>query len=63
MAVRVRQFLAVPLMPRRLSQPLPRRPDAGGGPAVVTDWIAQTQAERARAEADLHQNAGNTRDG
>ena len=28
--------------------------DAGAEPAVVTGWIAQTQAERARAEADLH---------
>jgi hypothetical protein len=27
--------------------------DAGADPAVVTSWIAQTQAERARAEADL----------
>ncbi|MBM0256656.1 hypothetical protein JNW89_07005 [Micromonospora sp. 4G55] len=34
--------------------------DAGADPAVVTGWIAQTQAERARAEADLHANAGTT---
>ncbi|WP_406076006.1 zinc ribbon domain-containing protein [Micromonospora sp. NBC_01638] len=27
--------------------------DAGADPALVTGWIAQTQAERARAEADL----------
>ncbi|MFF0467487.1 hypothetical protein ACFYPX_08710 [Micromonospora zamorensis] len=27
--------------------------DAGADPAVVTGWIAQTQAERARAEVDL----------
>jgi site-specific DNA recombinase len=27
--------------------------DAGADPAVVTGWVAQTQAERARAEADL----------
>ncbi|MEU5789531.1 hypothetical protein ABZ754_17590 [Micromonospora purpureochromogenes] len=34
--------------------------DAGAGPAVVTGWIAQTQAERARAEADLNANAGDS---
>ncbi|WP_255509146.1 hypothetical protein [Micromonospora sp. A202] len=34
--------------------------DAGADPAVVTGWIAQTQAERARAEADLHANADTT---
>ncbi|MBQ0894896.1 hypothetical protein KBX37_17620 [Micromonospora sp. U56] len=34
--------------------------DAGADPAVVTGWIAQTQAERARAEADLRANAGTT---
>ncbi|WP_218896237.1 recombinase family protein [Micromonospora purpureochromogenes] len=28
--------------------------DAGADPAVVIGWIAQTQAERTRAEADLH---------
>ncbi|MEU6023020.1 hypothetical protein [Micromonospora sp. NPDC047134] len=27
---------------------------------MVTDWIAQTQAERARAEADLRMIAGTT---
>ncbi|WP_143728126.1 hypothetical protein [Micromonospora cremea] len=27
--------------------------DAGADPALVTGWITQTQAERARAEADL----------
>lgn len=32
--------------------------DAGANPAVVTSWIAQTQAERARAEADLRANTG-----
>ncbi|MGC4795581.1 recombinase family protein [Micromonospora saelicesensis] len=32
--------------------------DAGADPAVVTGWIAQTQAERARAEADLPANTG-----
>ncbi|WP_197699108.1 hypothetical protein [Micromonospora inositola] len=32
--------------------------DAGADPTVVTGWIAQTQAERARAEADLHANVG-----
>ncbi|MGC4755462.1 hypothetical protein [Micromonospora trifolii] len=32
--------------------------DAGTDPAVVTGWIAQTQAERARAEADLRANTG-----
>ncbi|MEH1028556.1 recombinase zinc beta ribbon domain-containing protein [Micromonospora profundi] len=32
--------------------------DAGADPAVVTGWIAQTQAERARAEPDLRVNAG-----
>ncbi|WP_328372916.1 recombinase zinc beta ribbon domain-containing protein [Micromonospora zamorensis] len=30
--------------------------DAGADPAVVTGWIAQTQAERARAEASLRAN-------
>ncbi|MEU5914667.1 hypothetical protein [Micromonospora sp. NPDC047527] len=34
--------------------------DAGADPTVVTGWIAQTQAERARAEADLHANTGTT---
>ncbi|WP_157743219.1 hypothetical protein [Micromonospora coriariae] len=34
--------------------------DAGADPAVVTGWIAQTQAERARAEADLRTIAGTT---
>ena len=34
--------------------------DAGADPAVVTGWIAQTQTERARAEADLDANAGNS---
>jgi site-specific DNA recombinase len=34
--------------------------DAGADPAVVTDWISQTQAERARAEADLHEQSGNS---
>ncbi|MFF4875381.1 hypothetical protein [Micromonospora sp. NPDC000668] len=34
--------------------------DAGADPAVVTAWIAQTQAERARAEADVYANAGNS---
>ncbi|WP_433493692.1 recombinase family protein [Micromonospora sp. CA-248089] len=28
--------------------------DAGADPSVVSSWIAQTQAERARAETDLH---------
>ncbi|MEU4717608.1 hypothetical protein AB0F73_28690 [Micromonospora purpureochromogenes] len=28
--------------------------DAGADPTVVIGWIAQTQAERTRAEADLH---------
>jgi hypothetical protein len=28
--------------------------DAGADPTVVTTWIAQTQADRARAEAQLH---------
>ncbi|MCF0095662.1 hypothetical protein [Micromonospora sp. MH99] len=28
--------------------------DAGADPSVVASWIAQTQAERARAETDLH---------
>ncbi|WP_342775889.1 hypothetical protein [Micromonospora pisi] len=28
--------------------------DAGADPTVVTAWITQTQAERTRAEADLH---------
>ena len=28
--------------------------DSGADPAVVTAWIAETQAERARAEAELH---------
>ncbi|MDH6464125.1 hypothetical protein M2302_004322 [Micromonospora sp. A200] len=27
---------------------------------MVTDWIAQTQAERARAEADLNANEGDS---
>src|SRR6266511_2380455 len=30
--------------------------DAGGDPALVTSWIAQTQAERIRAQAQLDQN-------
>ncbi|WP_446214600.1 hypothetical protein [Micromonospora sp. IBSANI012] len=34
--------------------------DAGADPAVVTGWIAQTQAERARAEADLNANEGDS---
>ncbi|MEV4813298.1 zinc ribbon domain-containing protein [Micromonospora avicenniae] len=34
--------------------------DAGADPAVVTGWIAQTQAERARAEANLCTIAGTT---
>ncbi|MEU5727169.1 recombinase family protein [Micromonospora sp. NPDC047738] len=34
--------------------------DAGADPAVVTGWIGQTQTERARAEADLDANAGNS---
>ncbi|MET7806619.1 hypothetical protein [Micromonospora chersina] len=34
--------------------------DAGADPAVVTGWIAQTQTERARAEAELDANAGNS---
>ncbi|MFG1740269.1 recombinase family protein [Micromonospora chalcea] len=34
--------------------------DAGADPAVVTDWIAQTQAERTRAEAELRAIAGAT---
>ncbi|MBQ1030395.1 recombinase zinc beta ribbon domain-containing protein [Micromonospora sp. C97] len=34
--------------------------DAGADPAVVTGWIAQTQAERTRAEAELHAIAGST---
>ncbi|MBO4142124.1 hypothetical protein J5U46_18385 [Micromonospora tulbaghiae] len=34
--------------------------DAGTDPAVVTGWIAQTQAERARAEADLRTIARTT---
>ncbi|MET8355182.1 hypothetical protein ABZU69_36065, partial [Micromonospora sp. NPDC005206] len=33
--------------------------DAGADPAVVTEWISQTQAERARAEADLHTHSSN----
>ncbi|MGC4864625.1 recombinase family protein [Micromonospora sp. DT53] len=33
--------------------------DAGADPAVVTEWISQTQAERARAEADLHAHSSN----
>ncbi|MFE9958918.1 hypothetical protein [Micromonospora sp. NPDC005299] len=32
--------------------------DAGADPTVVTGWITQTQAERARAEADLHTQPG-----
>ncbi|MGC5311459.1 zinc ribbon domain-containing protein [Micromonospora zamorensis] len=32
--------------------------DAGADPAVVTGWIAQTQAERARVEADLQPGVG-----
>jgi site-specific DNA recombinase len=28
--------------------------DSGADPAVVTAWIAETQAERAHAEAELH---------
>lgn len=35
--------------------------DAYADPAVVTGWIAQTQAERARAEADLCTIASTTR--
>ncbi|MEU5789753.1 recombinase family protein [Micromonospora purpureochromogenes] len=34
--------------------------DAGADPAVVTGWIAQTQAERARAKAHLQTNSGTT---
>lgn len=34
--------------------------DAGADPAVVTGWIAQTQAERTRAEAELSAIAGVT---
>ncbi|GAA4580033.1 hypothetical protein GCM10023176_58940 [Micromonospora coerulea] len=34
--------------------------DAGADPAVVTGWTSQTQAERARAEADLHAQSGNS---
>ncbi|MEV4523825.1 hypothetical protein AB0J77_26675 [Micromonospora tulbaghiae] len=34
--------------------------DAGADPAVVTAWIAQTQAERARAETDLRTIARTT---
>ncbi|MEV1286134.1 recombinase family protein [Micromonospora sp. NPDC049679] len=34
--------------------------DAGADPAVITGWIAQTQTERARAEAELHVNTGNS---
>ncbi|MEU4777348.1 hypothetical protein [Micromonospora sp. NPDC023633] len=34
--------------------------DAGADPTVVTGWIAQTQAERAHAEADLRANTGAT---
>ncbi|MFE9958991.1 hypothetical protein [Micromonospora sp. NPDC005299] len=32
--------------------------DAGADPTVVTGWITQTQAECARAEADLHTQSG-----
>ncbi|MEV6370177.1 hypothetical protein AB0L86_25170 [Micromonospora musae] len=32
--------------------------DAGADPTVVTGWIAQTQAERARAEVNLRATAG-----
>lgn len=28
--------------------------DSGADPTVVTTWIAETQAERAHAEAELH---------
>ncbi|MGW3897681.1 hypothetical protein ACWD6L_21085 [Micromonospora profundi] len=34
--------------------------DAGADPAVVTGWIAQAQAERTRAEAELRAIAGST---
>ncbi|MGX1612541.1 hypothetical protein ACWIF8_01435 [Micromonospora chalcea] len=34
--------------------------DAGADPAVVTAWIAQTQAERARAETELRTIARTT---
>jgi site-specific DNA recombinase len=34
--------------------------EAGADPAVVTEWIAQTQAERTRAETELHTNKGNS---
>ncbi|WP_026189944.1 hypothetical protein [Salinispora mooreana] len=34
--------------------------DAGADPTVVTAWITQTQADRARAEAELHALAGTT---
>ncbi|MEV0724309.1 hypothetical protein AB0I37_16205 [Micromonospora purpureochromogenes] len=37
--------------------------DAGADPAVATGRIAHTQADRARAEADLHANASTTRAG
>ncbi|WP_337588129.1 zinc ribbon domain-containing protein [Salinispora pacifica] len=34
--------------------------DAGADPTVVTTWISQTQADRARAEAELHALASTT---
>ncbi|WP_200208008.1 hypothetical protein [Micromonospora coerulea] len=34
--------------------------DVGADPTVVTDWISQTQVERARAEADLHGQSGDS---
>lgn len=36
------------------------RAGTGADPAVVTAWIAQTQAERARADADIHASAGDS---